>query len=51
MAVHDFDMSFTFIVAGWPGSVHDMRFFKNAITKYGDKFPYPPQGNGLTLVS
>jgi hypothetical protein len=37
-------MRFTFIVAGWPGSVHDMRVFKDAIDKYGDKFPHPPQG-------
>lgn len=44
MAVCDFDMRFTFVVAGWPGSVHDMRVFKDAITKYRDKYPHPPKG-------
>jgi len=45
MAICDFDMRFTFVVAGWPGSVHDMRVFKDAIDKFGDKFPHPPEGN------
>ncbi|WVZ69578.1 hypothetical protein U9M48_018346 [Paspalum notatum var. saurae] len=44
MAVCDFDMRFTFAVAGWPGSVHDMRVFNDALTKYGDKFSHPPKG-------
>ncbi|XP_020402089.1 uncharacterized protein [Zea mays] len=44
LAICDFDMRFTFVVAGWPGSVHDMRVFKDAIEKYGDKFPHPPEG-------
>ncbi|CAA0805974.1 Unknown protein [Striga hermonthica] len=44
LAICDFDMRFTFVVAGWPGSVHDMRVFKDAIDKYGDKFPHPPPG-------
>ena len=44
MAICDFDMRFTFVVAGWPGSVHDMRVFKDAIDKFGDKFPHPPEG-------
>jgi hypothetical protein len=43
MAVCDFDIRFTFVVAGWPGSVHDMRVFKDAIGKYGDRFPHPPE--------
>ncbi|XP_022681192.1 protein ALP1-like [Setaria italica] len=37
-------MRFTFVIAGWPGSVHDMRVFKDALDKYGDKFPHPPEG-------
>ena len=45
LAICDFDMRFTFVVAGWPGSVHDMRVFSDAIQKYGDKFPHPPPGN------
>lgn len=47
LAICDFDMKFTFAVAGWPGSVHDMRVFNDAITKYGDKFPHPPQGRTI----
>jgi hypothetical protein len=45
LAICDFDMRFTFVVAGWPGSVHDMRVFSDAIDKYGDKFPHPPEGD------
>ncbi|KAL6633763.1 hypothetical protein ACP70R_026434 [Stipagrostis hirtigluma subsp. patula] len=44
LAVCDFDMRFTFVLAGWPGSVHDMRVFKDATTTYGSKFPHPPPG-------
>jgi hypothetical protein len=44
LAICDFDMQFTFVVAGWPGSVLDMRVFNDATQKYGDKFPHPPQG-------
>lgn len=31
-------------MAGWPGSIHDMRVFNDAIRKYDDKFPHPPAG-------
>jgi hypothetical protein len=48
LAVCDFDMRFTFVLAGWPGSVHDMRVFNDATNKYKDKFPHPPSG---TIVS
>jgi len=44
LAICDFDLRFTFIVAGWPGSVHDMRVFKAAVDKFGSLFPHPPQG-------
>ncbi|KAL6629318.1 hypothetical protein ACP70R_029083 [Stipagrostis hirtigluma subsp. patula] len=44
LAVCDFDMRFTFVLAGWPGSVHDMRVFRDATTKYTEKFPHPPEG-------
>ena len=47
LAICDFDMRFTFAVVGWPGSVHDMRVFKDAQDKYGNKFPHSPQGIGL----
>ena len=44
LAICDFDMRFTFVLAGWPGSVHDMRVFNDATNKYGHKFPHPPLG-------
>jgi hypothetical protein len=44
LAICDFDMRFTFVVAGWPGSVHDMRVFNDALHKYGNIFPHPPPG-------
>jgi hypothetical protein len=47
LAVCDFDMRFTSVVAGWLGSVHDMRVFKDAINKYGQKFPHPLQGYNI----
>jgi hypothetical protein len=42
LAICDFDMRFTFVVAGWLGSVHDMRVFNDAHNKYGDTFPHLP---------
>lgn len=44
MCVCDFDMRFTFVLAGWPGSVHDMRVFNDAQTRFSAKFPKPPLG-------
>jgi len=48
MAVCDFDMMFTFVLAGWPGSVHDMRVFDDAMNKYSNAFPHPPPGTLVT---
>jgi hypothetical protein len=42
LTVCDFDMRFTFVVAGWSNSVHDMRVFNDTIEKYGERFPHPP---------
>ncbi|XBI20020.1 hypothetical protein VPH35_061405 [Triticum aestivum] len=42
MVVCDFNMRFTFVLAGWPGSVHDMRPFKDALSRFSHKFPHPP---------
>jgi hypothetical protein len=50
MDVCDFDMRFTFIVAGWPGSVHDIRVFNEALQKYADKFPFSPEGINIIIV-
>ncbi|XP_024312968.1 protein ALP1-like [Brachypodium distachyon] len=44
MAVCDFDMRFTSIVAGWPGSAHDTRIFRDTLDKYKKRFPHPPAG-------
>jgi hypothetical protein len=41
LAVCDFDLRFTFVLAGWSDSVHDMTVFKNATRRYADKFPHP----------
>ncbi|XP_066320365.1 uncharacterized protein [Miscanthus floridulus] len=44
MAVCDFDMRFIFVLAGWLGSVHDMRVFNDGTTTYSHVFPHPPAG-------
>jgi hypothetical protein len=45
-------MRFTFIVAGWPGSAHDMRVFNNALTKYSLSSPVClPRLSALTFLS
>jgi len=49
LAVCDFDIRFTFVLARWPGSVHDMRVFNDAMSRFGDKFPHPPPGNVLSM--
>jgi hypothetical protein len=45
LAVCGFDMRFTFIVARWPGSMHDTRVFNEALVKYADKFSFPLEDN------
>jgi hypothetical protein len=50
MVVCDFDMKFTFIVAGWPDSVRDTRVFNEALQKYTDKFPFSLEGINITIV-
>lgn len=51
MAACDFDMFFTFVLAGWPGSVHDMRVFDDAMTTYKDDFPHPPEGRQVPATT
>lgn len=43
LCICDFDMRFTFVLAGWPGSVDDMRVFSDAQNRFGHKFPWPPE--------
>ena len=51
LVVCDFNMRFTFVLAGWPGSVHDMRVFNDAMTTFDNKFPHPPPCNVLPMPS
>ncbi|PKU84043.1 hypothetical protein MA16_Dca010327 [Dendrobium catenatum] len=44
MAVCDFNMCFTFIMARWEGSAHDSRIFKFATRNRRNNFPMPPAG-------
>ena len=44
MAVCDFDLRFTSIVAGWLGSMHDTRIFKDTLLKFEAIFPHTPLG-------
>ncbi|XP_040965090.1 putative nuclease HARBI1 [Gossypium hirsutum] len=44
MAVCDFNMCFTFVMAGWEGSAHDTRIFLDAIRDPKYKFPHRPNG-------
>ena len=43
-------MRFTFVLVGWPGSLHDMRVFTDAMTKYNHIFPHPPTGKHLPML-
>jgi hypothetical protein len=49
MAACDFDMFFTFVLAGWARSVHDMRVLDNAISEPKWKFPKPPRGTHFSV--
>ncbi|KAG8477656.1 hypothetical protein CXB51_027669 [Gossypium anomalum] len=42
--VCDFNMCFTFVMAGWEGSAHDTRIFLDAIRDPKYKFLHPPNG-------
>jgi hypothetical protein len=48
MAICDFDLRFTFVVAGWLGSVHDKRVWFDAQVAYAH-YPHPPEGNPLFM--
>ncbi|KAK8953941.1 hypothetical protein KSP39_PZI002037 [Platanthera zijinensis] len=47
MAVCDFNMCFTFVLAGWEGSTHDSRIFQRALMKPSYHFLFPPTGKIL----
>ncbi|KAH1107550.1 hypothetical protein J1N35_011318 [Gossypium stocksii] len=44
MAICDFNMYFTFVMAGWEGSAHDTRIFLDTIRDPKYKFSHPPNG-------
>ena len=44
LAVCDFDMRFTYVSTGQPGSMHDTSVLYNAIKVDETFFPHPPQG-------
>ncbi|XP_023763522.1 uncharacterized protein LOC111911988 [Lactuca sativa] len=42
LAICDFNMLFTFVVAGWEGIAHDSRILSEALTNPHAPFPLPP---------
>ena len=44
MAACDFELLFTFVMAGWEGAAHDTRIFLDAIRRQSVNFPKPPLG-------
>ena len=44
LAIVDFDLKFTYIVAGWEGSVHDAQVLQDAMSNPAFSFPKPPRG-------
>ena len=46
MAVVDFDLKFTYVLAGWEGSAHDALVLADAIERDGG--PSVPKGNFTT---
>ena len=44
LAVCDFDMRFTYVSTGQPGSMHDTSVLYNALSVDEKFFPHPPKG-------
>jgi hypothetical protein len=44
LAICDFDMRFTFALAGWAGSMHEYWTFNHSTEKYETTYHAPPQG-------
>ena len=44
MVACDFDLPFTFVMAGWEGAAHDSHIFLEAICTDSVNFPKPPPG-------
>ncbi|KAK6156552.1 hypothetical protein DH2020_010800 [Rehmannia glutinosa] len=43
LAICDFNLMFTYVLAGWEGSANDSRVLMDALRRDGN-FPWPPQG-------
>jgi hypothetical protein len=50
LAICDFDMRFTFVVGGWPGSAHDTQILNHALANF-PLFPVPPKGINNSLLN
>ena len=51
MVVCDWNMCFTFVLAGWEGTAHDARVFDHALTNANLNFPHPPPGINIILYN
>ncbi|XP_026384386.1 uncharacterized protein LOC113279968 [Papaver somniferum] len=51
MCVCDFDMCFTYVLAGWEGTANDARIFMEAVSDPQSKFPHPPTGKYYVVDS
>ena len=51
LAVCDFDMRFTYVAVGQPGSLHDTSVLYHALEADVDVFPHLPQGKYFFLRS
>jgi hypothetical protein len=47
LAICDFDMRYTFVVAGWPDSAHDTWILNHTLTTFVDEFPTPPTSTNI----
>ena len=50
MAMIDFEMKFTYLVARWEGSIHDARVLNIATSNLAFRFPHAPKGMLHLLV-
>jgi hypothetical protein len=51
LAVCDFDMYYTYVSCGQPGSMHDTSVLYNALRVDEAFFPHPPEGNTIILCT
>ncbi|CAA0821757.1 Unknown protein, partial [Striga hermonthica] len=51
MLACDFDLKFTFVLAGWEGSANDARIFNQTLSDPRYNFPYPPPGKFYVVDS